>query len=146
MADYFTNFSLILRLPDKAAQDYAVELAAKAAEAHEYGDTPTDFLPALLPLIEDWQFETAPTTDGKKYGVWLSSSRGGVDAACGFVQHLLQKFQMQEPVAFEWSNDCTKTRLDAYGGGAVVITAGRIKTMTTRDWVEKQQRKKGVPR
>jgi len=30
MADYFTNFSLILPLPDEAAQTYAADLAEQA--------------------------------------------------------------------------------------------------------------------
>jgi hypothetical protein len=32
MADYFTNFSLIVPLPTEAAQQYAVDLAEQACE------------------------------------------------------------------------------------------------------------------
>lgn len=33
MADYFTNFSLIVPLPDEAAQAYAIKLAEEASAA-----------------------------------------------------------------------------------------------------------------
>jgi hypothetical protein len=38
-------------------------------------------------------------------------------------------------VAFEWSHDCSRPLTDAYGGGAVLITAKGIKTMSTRQWL-----------
>lgn len=34
MADYFTNFSMEFTLPTAEAQQYGLDLAAKAAEAH----------------------------------------------------------------------------------------------------------------
>jgi hypothetical protein len=40
-------------------------------------------------------------------------------------------------VTFEWSHDCSKPRVDAYGGGAAIITAKRIKTMSTCEWLRK---------
>jgi len=41
-------------------------------------------------------------------------------------------------VTFEWSHDCSKPRVDAYGGGAAVITAQEIKTMSTAAWLNQQ--------
>jgi len=40
-------------------------------------------------------------------------------------------------VEFEWSNDCSKPRVDAYGGGAVIITARKIKSMSTTEWLRR---------
>ena len=58
MADYFTNFSLLVPLPDEAAQKYALDLATAASSA-QMGDEPSDSLPAsIMEVIEDWQFET----------------------------------------------------------------------------------------
>jgi hypothetical protein len=51
---------------------------------------------------------------------------------------LLQKFDPEGQVAFEWSEDCSKPRIDAFGGGAAFITAKEIKTMTTADWLRQQ--------
>jgi hypothetical protein len=65
------------------------------------------------------------------------SSSGGVDGVCAYVQHLIQKFNLQ-PVSFEWSHDCSKPRTDAYGGGAAYITAQKIKTFNTTAWLRRQ--------
>jgi hypothetical protein len=40
MADYFTNFSLIVPLPDEAAVNYALELANQAFHAHMARQSP----------------------------------------------------------------------------------------------------------
>ena len=63
---------------------------------------------------------------------------GGVDAVCAFIQHLLHKFDPKDYVTFEWSHDCCKPRVDAYGGGAALITAKEIKTMSTATWLNEQ--------
>ena len=138
MADYFTNFSVVLPLPDEAAQRYALDLANEARRAQQ-GDEPSEKLPdSIQEVIEDWQFETdAESADGK-WGLWLHSESGGIDAVCAFIQHLLQKFNPEGRVGLEWSNDCSKPRLDAYGGGAAFITATEIKTMNTSAWLRQQ--------
>ena len=132
MADYFTRFSLVLKLKDAAQQEYALDLAAKA-NRHRIEDEPlpSDFPAILADVLEDWNFETEQESDG----IWLQSDNGGIDAVCAFIQHLLQKFDPKGSVAFEWSHDCSKPRTDAYGGGAAFITAKEIKTMNTSDWL-----------
>ena len=138
MADYFTNFSLVITLANETEQAYALDLAHKAGRAQLGDERPADFPPALVDMIEDWQFETDADNTGAKHGLWSHSTYGGVDAACAFIQHLLQKFDPQAHVTFEWSHDCSKPRVDAYGGGAAFITAQEIKTMSTADWLSKQ--------
>jgi hypothetical protein len=132
MADYFTNFSLILPLKDDDQKQYAIKLAEQAS-SHRYHDEPLpDSFPASLKDdLEDWNFETEAMDEG----IWLHSGSGGIDAVCAFIQHLLQKFNPAPFVAFEWSHDCSKPRTDAYGGGAAFITATDIKTMNTSDWL-----------
>jgi len=99
---------------------------------------PDDFPPTLKEAIEDWQFETLADGSGTKHALWLHSMYGGVDAVCLFIQHLLQKFDPQGKVSFEWSHDCSKPRVDAYGGGAAIITAQKIKSMSTTAWLNQQ--------
>jgi len=131
MADYYTNFSLVLKLNAELKQ-YALDLAKKA-EANRSNDEPVpDGFPAsLAEVIEDWNFDT----EDHKDGIWLHSDCGGIDAACLFIQHLLQKFDIQGHIAFEWSYDCTQPRVDAFGGGAAFITSTEIESMTTSDWL-----------
>ena len=138
MADYFTNFSLVLNLANEAEQAYALDLAHKASLAQQGDELPDDFPKALVNLIDDWQFETDADNSGTKHGLWLHSMNGGLDAVCEFIQHLLQKFDPKSHVTFEWSHDCSKPRVDAYGGGAAFITAKEIKSMSTEDWLNQQ--------
>jgi hypothetical protein len=132
MADYFTNFSFICPLKDDAQKQYALNISNQAS-SHRLDETPlpADFPESLKDVVEDWQFELEDSEDG----IWLHSDTGGIDAACAFVQHLLQKFDTAPFVTFEWSHDCTKHRVDAFGGGAAVITSTEIETMNTSDWI-----------
>jgi hypothetical protein len=133
MADYFTNFSLVLLLKDDTEKQYALDLHKEAiAIAQRDGDPiPKSFPEPLENCLEDWCFETEMDKDG----IWIHSQYGGIDAVCAFIRHLLQKFDPKGCVTFEWSHDCTKPRTDAFGGGAAIITASEIKTMNTADWI-----------
>ena len=53
---------------------------------------------------------------------------------------LLRTYDPTGRVTFEWAFDCSKPRTDAYGGGAAIITARRIKTMNTSEWLSKHAR------
>jgi hypothetical protein len=136
MADYYTHFSFVLELPDEHAIDYAIGLAALGADLYSGSEddrntSKQDVPNELKDCLDDWSFEV----DRNEKGIWIHSDCSGADAACDFVQHLLAKFGIKEPVSFEWANTCSKPRLDAYSGGAVIITDTRIKSMTTFQWV-----------
>ncbi len=136
MADYYTNFSLVLPLPTEAAQAYALALAHQAEQGRQGGDLPADFPPSLLDVLEVWDFETDADSSAEDHGLWFHSQDGGVDAVCAFIQHLLQKFDPQGRVTMQWSHDCSKPRTDAYGGGAAIVTAREIRIMSTRQWLD----------
>ena len=135
MASYFTHFSVALSLPNEAAQAYALDLAHQADQGRQGNPLPENFPQALANVLEDWNFETDADSPASGHGLWLHSDNGGVDALCAFLQHLLQKFDPNGRVTFEWSHDCSKPRLDAYGGGAAIVTAQEIKTMSTGQWL-----------
>ena len=139
MADYFTNFSLQVRLPDEAAQTYALELHRQGVQLWQGDDVPADYPTELREHHEDWCFEVEADVVEKHPGLWLHSENGGIDAVCAFLQHLLQRFNLKEAVTFEWSHDCSKPRMDAYGGGAAIVTAQKIKTMSTSQWLQKHR-------
>jgi hypothetical protein len=138
MADYFTYFSLILPLPTESARKYALDLAHQAACLHPDDEMPDDFPASLREAVEDWQFETEAEDPSDGCGIWLHSEYGGVDAVCAFIQHLLHRFDPEGCTALEWSNDCSRRRVDAYGGGAAIVTAKGIKSITTREWLQRQ--------
>lgn len=140
MADYFTNFSLVIRLPDEAAQTYALNLAEQASRINQ-GDAAEPGFPAHLhDYTENWCFEVEADVVEEQPALWLHSSNGGIEACCAFIQHLLQKFDRVGRVTFQWANDCSKPRVDAYGGGAAIVTARRIQTMSTCEWLCKHAR------
>ena len=133
MADYFTNFSVVLPLT-KEQQEEAIKLV-KQVEAYrtENEPLPATFPDSLRDVVEDWLFETEPGEDG----LWLNSQSGGQEAACAFIQHLLQQYDFTLFVALEWSHDCSKPLTDPFGGGAAFITSTEIETMTTSEWLRK---------
>jgi len=135
MADYYTKFSVIMHLPNEAAQKYALDLADKAGRFQQEDERPDDFPASLIDVIEMWNFETMAHNSDGKWGIWLNAENGGVDAACSFIQHLLQELDPSGRVCLEWSNDCSKPRVGAYGGGAAIITAKNIKSMSTAEWI-----------
>jgi len=139
MGNYNTLFSFVMALPDEQAIDYAMKLAALAETLHSQfeedrnlseGNFPTE----LEDCLDDWSFEV----DKNESGIWIHSDSGGADAACDFVQHLLDRFGIHESVGFEWANTCSKPCLDAYGGGAAIITASEIKSWTSFAWLTLQ--------
>ena len=132
MADYYTNFSVVMSLPSEAAQAYAINIHHQATLAFQDDQWAEDVPQELLNLSEDWCFEIDAN---RNHAVWLHSEYGGVDAVCVFIQHLLKKFNPQGRVIFEWSHDCSKPRTDAYGGGAAIVTSNEIKTMSTGQWL-----------
>lgn len=131
MADYFTYFSVVLPLT-KEQQEYAMQLANQI-DAYRNGGQPLpdSFPSALKDLVEDWPFDVEISR-----GLWLHSEFGGQDSASRFIQHLLQKFDFAPFIAFEWSHDCSKPLIDAYGGGAAYITAKEIETFSTSTWLQ----------
>ena len=138
MADYFTYFSVVVPLMDTRQQQYALDLAGKAAAAcfRDEGEPASAEIPAeLLDVLEDWHFETEKD---ENHSIWLHSQDGGIDAVCAFIQHLLKKFNLEGRVEFEWSHDCSRPRVDAYGGGAAIVTAQEIQTMSTSAWLQRE--------
>lgn len=133
MADYYTNFSVVLPLT-KEQQDYVLNLV-KQVEAYrnEGKPLPTNFPESIKEVVEEWPFDV----EAVNKGVWLNSQYGGQDSACAFIQHLLQKFEFAPFVAFEWSHDCSKPLTDAFGGGAAFITSTEIETFSTSEWLSK---------
>ena len=140
MADYFTHFSLVIRLPNEAAQTYAIKLAGDGGRLNQGDEAEGEFPAELQEHAEDWCFDVEADVVEEHPGLWLHSSNGGINAVCAFLQHLLQKFDPAGQVTFEWSHDCSKPRIDAYGGGAAIITAKKIKTMSTCEWLCKHAR------
>lgn len=141
MADYFTNFSFVVPLASSEQQTRALDWFRQMAAIQRGEDIPPEFPAALMSDADDCVFEAE--ADEQSSGLWLHSDCGGVDAVCAFVQYLLKQFNPKCVVTFEWSYDCNKPRTDAYGGGAAVITAEDVKSISTSEWLREQTKGSG---
>lgn len=139
MANYFTNFSFIVPLTNAEQQTQALELFRQMSAIQQGEEAPEDFPANLKEFADDCVFEVEAGTEPNS--LWIHSDCGGVDSVCEFVHYIIKQFKL-EPVAFEWSFDCTKPRTDAYGGGAAYITSTEIKSITTFDWIREQTESK----
>lgn len=76
--------------------------------------------------------------------LWFCDDDGGpdIDALAILLQRLLPQ---SLPIAFEWSYDCSRPRLDAYGGGWCLITADAIHAETTQERMEQALRSAKTP-
>ncbi len=147
MADYFTQFSFVIPVTpeqgDWIAQVHALapELIGRAedGEARENIEGPQDMVLAALGLAENRSGDPCLQVahDGKDGTVWVGSEDlGDVDYTADLVQAFLKRFDLDLVVSFEWANTCSKPRLDAFGGGAVVISRRNADWFNTRTFVE----------
>lgn len=139
MADYYTEFSFAI--PD-LTDDETTWLKAAAiwldAAINTEDDEHVPPMPELEGVLEDRECGTSFAMEVDDDGLWIHSDESGdVDEVARFCQAFLRKFRPDEHVAFEWANTCSKPRLDAFGGGAMIVTAEAIESMSTGEWVGK---------
>lgn len=73
-------------------------------------------------------------------GAWIYAEGGGnPDQVADVVQAFLQRFRPSESWGMEWSLSCSKPRLDAFGGGAVFVTATSKEWCNTHDWLQEKK-------
>jgi hypothetical protein len=127
VADYYTHFSFAI---EKLTDDERAWLRTLLAGA---GDEPTEDLARLLSDPDYVGFSWAFEDDGS---LWVYSDTSGTpEDAAALVQEFLSRFRPDDVLAFEWANTCSRPRLDAYGGGAVVVTAEEQRWMSSAQWL-----------
>lgn len=146
MADYYTKFSTVLKLPSLEAQAYAVALIQRFRDlADNPPETcPPDFPDELWQLIAEDEFTSPDCVEPQEHegqpAIWIyPDESANLDFTFAYIQHLLIKFCPDQGFGLEWCNDCSRPRLDAYGGGAAWITATEIRTFSTGSWLDAQQ-------
>ena len=58
-----------------------------------------------------------------------------IDGVLGLVQRFLEKFRPNDYWSIEWSNTCSKPRVDAFSGGAAIITAKEVRSLHISEWL-----------
>lgn len=137
MADYYTEFSLVIPLrtePEKLWVEQriaggVISLAPHTADtADRIDDNEILYFNAVIQPAE-----------GAEH-LWIcSQDSGNVDDVIAFSQAFLKAHRMPpEHISFEWSHSCSKPRTDAYGGRATIITQNRAYWINTGVWLERK--------
>jgi len=131
MADYYTEFSFVIKDVTQEESEWLLDLYNK------------DEVPELIALGMDnyggcFALEIHHDPDME---AWFHSDDGqpNIDGLAGFIQDFLAKFRPKDEVFFEWGSSCSKPRLDAFGGGAMLITATEWASKNTADLMEQLQ-------
>lgn len=134
MADYYTKFSAIVEnlTPDEAAWLHE-QLDMNEDERFESDSWPewvrerNEF--DIWPQFE-FEFEDDDTQ------LWVYSRESdNIDQVAVLIQEFLSRYRPNEAWGMQWSNDCSKPRTDAYGGGAIFVTADKIEYQSSFEWL-----------
>jgi hypothetical protein len=76
--------------------------------------------------------------EGDRRSLWLASAEGDgdIELAAVLVRQFLAHFRENCCWTLEWCCGCSKPVLNAFGGGAVFVTARCIEYYSTRDWIK----------
>ena len=140
MADYWTNVSFVVNeLPAEAVQWL---LGLDEEFSGQDGDEEFE-----LPANSEYMSEVQSYRDECLMGYGVSITKEGPDLwfhtdesfevsyAAWLIERTLKKFDLDAAIGFEWSGDCSKPRVDAFGGGAVIITKDGQEYVNTGSWL-----------
>lgn len=136
MADYFTNMSFEFEMPSEELAGKAVALLAKIDEAIEE-ERLTEGLEAFEHFVkEGMQSSICAEADGTT--VWVRDECGQpfLEVVVEWLKEVLKRYHPDGAIGFDYSNDCSKHRINSFGGGAVFITKDEDKWMNTCQWLE----------
>ena len=128
MADYFTHFSCLIDVgsPEKAARALALFQGLRAA------DQDADELD-----VSGFTLAHQDAPEGST--LWIhDDEHGDVEAVIRFVLRLAEDLDLTGLWGFQYGLTCSRSRLDAFGGGAHVIDLGARKSIgwtSTHEWL-----------
>lgn len=126
MANYYTNVSFVVECTDAEAAMLRQLTMTDWSEVETLDGPLADKFASkeqLMKLVtndaNDEPFLHEIEDDPK--GVWIYGGEGMIDHLVGALQAIVD-IPADKPIAFQWGDDCSKPRLDAYGGGCAVVT------------------------
>ncbi len=144
MANYYTEASFLVRFESAEKEEEASDILETLIEHEEKPCTGELADLAKDMQLDDWGyigFSWAPEINlAQSWPDWwiTADETINVDHAAVFFHYLVKK-DLLKPMGFEWSNTCSKARLDAFGGGAVWITKEGTEWMTTCGWLGEKE-------
>jgi hypothetical protein len=126
VADYYTKFSIAigpLTLEEKDWLEKEIHaLDARVAEADDF-------------LGFDSEFQVSD--DKRQATLWIHDNDGNGDTEqVAELCHAFVKHFNLPPISLEYSCDCSKPRLDTFGGGAFVASKDSVQWISTSQWVQ----------
>lgn len=137
MADYFTELSFVV---DCGSEEDA-QMLIQYLTLDEDSDAK---LIEKAGVDREWpSCDVSATIDDQPTRVWIHNNGGSpyLDNLVSALNAWTKQTKYPDPISFEWSGTCSRPRLDAFGGGAVVIYKGRAKWMNTGNWSAKELQK-----
>lgn len=140
MASHFTMFSFSLEdlTDDELAWCQRFEEYLEGVETGEIEPTEDDEFSSVLPdhgETPDYRAEV----DAEERSVWLHADESGTpEHVVLYVQAFLKKFRPADFIGFEWANLCSRPLLDAFGGGAVLVTAQSAHYHSSSQWLSER--------
>lgn len=128
MADYFTHFSFVVPFDrEKAPAAVSAIKAATDDPEVEVGE------PLDHEILGDGDFAGMPSVMIDDNGVWIEDDcSNALDTAANIAQWLLnQDGAKARSVFFQWAATCSAPRLDAYGGGAILVKKDAMASCST---------------
>ena len=131
MANYPTLFSFAVTDLTDAQRTWLEALLATDEEGLPSAE--------LRPLLADETPGFAAQFEDDGRTLWVHSEDGGTPAdAANVVQQFLARFRPEDSLGFEWANTCSRPIIDAFGGGAVFITATHQRWNNSSTWLAEQ--------
>lgn len=145
MANYYTKFSLAIKLDSRAEADWCLKQLEGWRDAAQGEERLTD----LHALIRNDINTGGSGGSGVEFDseiedntLYLSSMEcGNPDQVAIFVRAYLQTFHPDRWAGFEWAYTCSSPRPDGFGGGAAFITATKVTYSITADFIRLQAAK-----
>jgi predicted Rdx family selenoprotein len=125
MADYYTHLSFVVT-GTAEEQERLVEMLDEANQLADESLEPN--------LGADYEIDAD--------GVWIHDADGYVELELlsEVLANWLDEIGSTKSIGFEWANTCSKPRLDAFGGGAMVIRAfTATEWLSTSRWLQEEQ-------
>ena len=133
MADYYRHFSVAVRLQGKLAAAWVSDtLRDRRKKRLELTDAGDDDAADEIPIDFEWMIE-----DGCLY-LSDDGASGNVEHVAEFLRELMNLGYVQDPVAVQWADSCSRPRPDSFSGGAVIVTKTKTHWLVLPEIVEKK--------
>jgi len=144
MANHYVQFSELVAIPSSDALAWIISQLDRSGLDTEpprtYDWRRTDFSQEARSNGFTWSINT--NQDGSQ-DLWIySADYGNPDDVASFVQAFLQRFSPHVVWTLTFSLTCSKIRVGAFSGGAIVVTAAEIESFNAGAWAARKARRK----